>query len=75
MNFGCDNMHYKCKRCNYEFDVSIIAHPHQGTSFLSLGVKGCPICAKANAKSKVCPKCMSMDLIQSIGKKGEENGK
>jgi hypothetical protein len=60
-------MHYKCKKCNYEFDVFITPHPHQGLSFLQVG--GCPTCAKANAMSKVCPKCGSLDLEQSIENK------
>ena len=63
-------MHYKCKKCNYEFDVIVQPHPHQGNSFLSIGgFGGCPVCAKAQAMSKVCPKCGSLDLIQSLTNK------
>ena len=60
-------MHYKCKKCNYEFDVFLNPHPHNASMFVSM--RGCPICAKAQAMSKVCPKCGSKDLEQSIVKK------
>ena len=56
-------MHYKCLKCNYEFDVNPpMPHPHNG-SFLQIG---CPICLKANAMSKVCPKCGSTNLEQTL---------
>lgn len=55
-------MHYICKNCKYEFDVTPITHPHTGL-FVPMG---CPICIKAAAMSKVCPKCGSKDLIESL---------
>ena len=64
-------MHYKCKKCNYEFDVTIVEHPHT-MAFLTVGVYGCPICRKAEAQSKVCPKCQSTDLEQSLSNYKEE---
>lgn len=62
-------MHYKCKKCDYEFDVMPApAHPHTGL-FVPMG---CPICLKASAMSKVCPKCGSIDLEQTLKKKNIE---
>lgn len=60
-------MHYKCKDCGYEFDVFTQPHPHQQGLFL--GLSGCPVCAKAQAMSKVCPKCGSLSLEQSLAMK------
>lgn len=57
-------MHYKCKNCKYEFDVFTTPHPHTGK--LGFSLSGCPICAKAAVMKKVCPKCSSTDLEQSI---------
>ena len=57
-------MHYKCKKCNYEFDVYLNPHSHNNQGFVK--IMGCPICAKANAMSKVCPKCGSKELTQTI---------
>ena len=59
-------MHYKCKKCNYEFEVFLQPHPHNNLSFINVGAYGCPICLKAQAKAKVCPKCGSVDLIQTL---------
>ncbi len=65
-------MHYICNKCEYEFDVEIIAHPHPINSFISVGAFGCPICRKAMVKSKICPKCGSSDLTQILKKKEEK---
>ena len=65
-------MHYTCNSCKYEFDVEIISHPHPINSFISVGGFGCPICRKAMARSKVCPKCGSIDLKQSVMKVEEK---
>lgn len=62
-------MHYKCKKCDYEFDVQTTPHPHDGMLFLPMG---CPVCLKQQAMKKICPKCGSIDLIQSLYKKEEE---
>ncbi len=59
-------MHYKCNKCNYEFDVFMQPHPHQSMSFLNIQTGGCPVCARAQAMSKVCPKCGSIDLNQTL---------
>jgi len=61
-------MHYKCKNCNYEFDVFVKPHPHN-FGFINVGLKGCPTCQRAAAMSKVCPKCGSTDLVQSLANK------
>ncbi|MBR4495998.1 MAG: hypothetical protein IKP12_02575 [Acholeplasmatales bacterium] len=65
-------MHYTCTKCKYEFDVEIVSHPHPINSFISVGGFGCPICRKAMARSKVCPKCGSIDLKQSVMKVEEK---
>lgn len=62
-------MHYTCRKCNYEFEVNIAPHPHNITSIFQLGPKGCPVCLKASAMSKICPKCGSLDLTQTINEK------
>lgn len=58
-------MHYKCRKCNYEFDLYQSPHPHQGMSF---GPMGCPVCAKVQSMTKICPKCGSIGLEQSLKK-------
>jgi primosomal protein N' len=58
-------MHYTCLDCNYEFDAYPIAHTHQGL-FVQMG---CPICLKAQAQKKVCPKCGSINLKQTLKNK------
>ena len=55
-------MIYTCKKCNYQFEVNIMPHPHN--SFIKLS--SCPTCAKAAAMSKVCPKCGSAELNMSL---------
>jgi len=67
-------MHYSCKKCQYEFDIEIVNHPHPINSFLNVGGFGCPICLKAAARTKMCPKCGSIDLIQSLKKEKVTNG-
>jgi transposase-like protein len=62
-------MHYKCKKCDYEFDVFTTPHPHQG---MFIGPIGCPVCARAQAMSKVCQKCGSVQLEQTLAIKKEE---
>lgn len=62
-------MHYKCKNCSYEFDVYNPPHPHQGMFITPIG---CPVCQRAQAMSKVCPKCGSIRLEQSLTIKKEE---
>jgi primosomal protein N' len=57
-------MYYKCKKCNYEFEVTIVSHPHTGL-FVPMG---CPICKKAQAMSKPCTKCGSKEIDVSIKK-------
>ena len=59
-------MHYKCNKCDYEFDVFIHPHPHSSLSLITVGVFGCPVCRKASAQAKVCPKCGSTDLTQTL---------
>ncbi len=66
-------MHYTCKKCSYEFDVIIQPHPHPINSFISVGAYGCPVCRALQAKSKVCPKCGSTDLISSLLNGGGQN--
>lgn len=61
-------MHYTCNKCKYEFYVEIAFHPHPINSFISVGAFGCPICQKALTKSKICPKCGSIDLKESVKK-------
>ena len=71
-------MHYKCKKCNYEFDIFITPHPHPINSFITVVAYGCPVCMKAQARSKVCPQCGSTDLAQSvetITKEKQDNGR
>lgn len=55
-------MYYKCKLCNYEFEAKPIFHPHTGL-FVPMG---CPICIKAQAMSKVCPKCGSKEVVEML---------
>lgn len=59
-------MHYRCKKCSYEFDAYIQPHPHPMGRPSLIGGYGCPVCLKAAAKSKVCPSCGSLDLEQSV---------
>ena len=59
-------MHYTCKNCKYEFEINTPPHPHNNLFLQIPGMLGCPTCAKALAKEKICPKCESKDLIMSI---------
>ncbi len=65
-------MHYKCRKCNYEFDVEIKEHPHPINSFITVGAFGCPICRNAQLKAKTCPNCGSIEVSQSIVLEEEE---
>lgn len=60
-------MIYHCKECEYEFDVPVVEHPHNMYSTLRNGVYGCPVCQKAAAQPKKCPKCQSLNVIQKLG--------
>ena len=56
-------MRYKCKKCDYEFNIyPPVEHSHSGM-FIQVG---CPICLKVLAMPKVCPKCGSKDLEESL---------
>lgn len=59
-------MFYQCKKCNYEFENKVIEHPHNMYSKIKYAAYGCPICLKAAAMPKICPKCNSNDVIQII---------
>ncbi len=61
-------MHYICNDCNYEFDSYITAHPHTN---LMVGI-GCPICRSQMYMKKVCPKCKSTNLKETINEKKEQ---
>lgn len=58
-------MHYRCPKCNYEFDLYQSSHPHEGMKF---GPLGCPVCRKAKEMTKFCPKCNAPGLIESSKK-------
>jgi len=60
-------MRYKCKQCDYVFEVATIEHPHTsmygGSRF---GAYGCPVCQRMATMPKVCPQCLSLDVEQIL---------
>jgi ssDNA-binding Zn-finger/Zn-ribbon topoisomerase 1 len=59
-------MTYQCSKCNTEFEVEVVEHPHSMYSSIRYGAFGCPVCLKAAAMPKVCPKCGSIETNQKI---------
>ena len=53
-------MKYTCNNCKYIFYVE----QHLHTNFIN--ISGCPICKAQLAKKKICPKCKSSDLTESL---------